>query len=307
MESNSLQLPRLNARPSNSHKGSYGKILVVAGSRGMSGAAILCGTSALRSGAGLVQVATPTEVALSVSLGNPCFTTASLPQDLRGRIASASLEDLLELCEWANVVAIGPGLGRADAHKSVLKGLLKDVQKPIVVDADGLYSIKDLSTNDWRLRVAPTVITPHPGEFAHLLGITIAEVEANRERLAIRFAEERGIVVLLKGHRTLVTDGKQHYRNETGNPGMATGGSGDILTGTIAALIGQGYGPFDSACVGAHIHGLAGDRAAAKFGQISMIATDILDAIPKAFQLYQANSHKQTQSATDTCETLPMI
>ena len=278
-------LPKLPQRAPDSHKGTYGKVLVVAGSRGMSGAAVLCGSAALRGGAGLVQVATPADVQPIVAAGNPCYTTACLPIELKQHgLAEDAAPIILELSESANVLAIGPGMGHSNKVTAVIELLLVQVERPIVLDADGLNALAKLPSDVFKRRSAPTILTPHPGEFAHLVNLSVQEVQSQRQDLALRFVQDRGIVLVLKGHGTNVTDGQRLYRNTTGNPGMAAGGTGDVLTGLIAALIAQGLAPFEAAQLGVYLHGKAGDLAAEDKGQISLVATDIIDFLPEAFR-----------------------
>jgi NAD(P)H-hydrate epimerase len=276
--------PRLPPRRPDSHKGTYGRVLVVAGSRGMTGAAVLCGSAALRGGAGLVQVACPADVQLVVAAGNPCYTTAGIACRADGHYSEACLEELARLAEPADVVAMGPGLGSREDVGFLVRGLLVRLpSKPVVLDADGLNVLAPLKADGLPERPGPLVLTPHPGEFARLLGIPTAEVQADRERLTVEFCRRYKLVLLLKGHRTVVTDGQRVYRNDTGNPGMATGGSGDVLTGLVAALIGQGLSAFDAAALGARVHGRAGDLAAGELGQVALTAADLLDYLPGAW------------------------
>jgi ADP-dependent NAD(P)H-hydrate dehydratase len=278
-------LPKLPPRAPDSHKGTYGKVLIVAGSRGMSGAAVLCGSAALRGGAGLVQVATPADVQPTVAAGNPCYMTACLPIEVKHHgLADDAAPIILELAATANVLAIGPGIGQAGRIQEIVEIVLVQAKQPVVLDADGLNALSVLSGDPLKRREAPTVLTPHPGEFARLLKISVRDVQARRQELALRFAAERNVVLVLKGHETIVTDGQRLYLNNTGNPGMATGGTGDVLTGLIAALIAQGLPPFDAAQLGVYLHGKAGDLAADQIGQVSLTATDLLDYFPMAFR-----------------------
>ncbi len=281
---NIVDVPKLPSRKADSNKGTYGRILVVAGSRGMSGAAILCGSAALRGGAGLVKVATPRDVWPMVAVGNPCYMTVPLDQDQQTSVLSDSaLTKVLELARGSDVLAVGPGLGQGLDLPNFVGALISQITSPLVLDADALNACaKRLQVFD--KKVGPIVITPHPGEFGRLLGKTIAEVQANRAELAVAFARRHELTVLLKGHGTIVTDGKRLYVNMTGNPGMATAGCGDVLTGLIAALVGQGLPPFEAAQLGAHVHGLAGDLACADLGEEGMIATDLIDYLPQALK-----------------------
>jgi ADP-dependent NAD(P)H-hydrate dehydratase len=274
-------LPTLGRRPADSHKGMFGHVLVVAGSRGMSGAAILCASAAIRGGAGLVTLAAPEPVIFSAATANPCYITIPLPADDHGHVTAAAEPLLFPAAARSTVIACGPGLGQGSGVTRVVIDLLARAAKPCVLDADGLNAVA--RTPEALRRREPTIITPHPGEFARLLGISAAAVQAEREAHAVRFAGARGVVLVLKGHETLVTDGQRLYRNATGNPGMATGGTGDVLTGLIAALLGQKVEPFAAAQLGVYLHGLAGDLARDAVGEICLTATDLLAWLPRAF------------------------
>jgi ADP-dependent NAD(P)H-hydrate dehydratase len=278
-------IPTLPKRPVDGHKGMFGRVLVIAGSRGMTGAAVLCGSAALRGGAGLVQMAVPGEVLPTVAAGNPCYLTSPFPQDMRGRLSAAAADDLVDIAaNWSDVVAVGPGLGRSDAIPRLMAALFQRANRPLVVDADGLNGLARLPAEEWKARRHPAVLTPHPGEFGRLCDQPANAVRDRREELATAYAAERQVILVLKGHRTVVTDGTRVYRNDTGNPGMATGGTGDVLTGLIAALIGQRLDPFDAAVVGVWAHGRAGDLAAKDVGQAALIATDLLSYLPAALK-----------------------
>jgi NAD(P)H-hydrate epimerase len=278
-----VHLPGLPPRPADSHKGTFGRVLIVAGSRGMSGAAVLCGGAALRGGAGLVYVAVPVEVQPLVAGANPCYLTAALPQDEDGQLSDRAEADLLTLAASKDVVALGPGLGQGPALTALVASVVGRVQAPLLLDADGLNALAP-QPERLRGRPGPTILTPHPGEFARLLGTDVAAVQGRRQELAARFAAEHGVVLVLKGHRTVVTDGRRLYHNTTGNPGLATGGTGDVLTGLIAALLGQGLEPFAAAQLGVHLHGLAGDLARDELGEVSLIASDLLHYLPRAIR-----------------------
>ncbi|HKB04766.1 MAG TPA: NAD(P)H-hydrate dehydratase [Gemmataceae bacterium] len=280
-----VTVPRLPPRPADAHKGMFGRLLVVAGSRGMSGAAALSATAGLRGGAGLVQVAVPGDILPIVAGGNPCYMTAPFAHDDRGRLARAAIDEIISLAStWADVVALGPGLGQSEAMPELVSAMLGRVEKPLVIDADGLNALARIPAEAWRKHRAPVVLTPHPGEFARLSGRSSDEVRQRREELAIGYAAQQSVVLVLKGHATIVTDGRRVYRNATGNPGMATGGTGDVLTGLIGALIGQGLAPFEAAVLGVWAHGRAGDLAAAQVGQTALIATDLLAHLPAALR-----------------------
>lgn len=280
--SDDLKLPPLPPRDNESHKGDYGRALLIGGSRGMAGAISLSGMAALRSGAGLVKLAVPDSSLEVVARFEPSYMTVPLPCDKQGRIKLSARDELSPLIEEATVVACGPGMGRSKDLTELVSWLYQSVSKPMVVDADGLNA---LSANPDALDKpgATRVLTPHPGEFARLLGVERVAAE-DRSRLAREMALRTGAVLLVKGHETVITDGLQLAYNTTGNPGMATGGCGDVLTGVITALLCQGLSPFDAARLGAHVHGLAGDYAAGAYGMVGMIARDLLRRLPAAIR-----------------------
>jgi NAD(P)H-hydrate epimerase len=277
------QLPVLPPRPVDSNKGNFGRVLVVAGSRGMSGAAVLCASAALRGGAGLVKVAVAEGILPIVAAANPCYLTAPLPQDEHGQLADRAQTALLDLAEANDVLALGPGLGRSSAITALVSAVLAQVKIPTVLDADGLNALQH-HTERLKGRTAPLILTPHPGEFARLLDSDVKTVQSQRQELAVRFAADHGVVLVLKGAGTIVTDGRRVYCNTTGNPGMATGGTGDVLTGLIAAFLGQKFEPFAAGQLGVHLHGLAGDMARDDLGEVSLIASDLLDYLPSALR-----------------------
>lgn len=282
-------LERLAPRRSDSHKGDYGRVLVLAGSRGMAGAAAITGMATLRSGAGLVTVATPASVQATVASFSPCYMTVPLVQDEDGIADLANIVDLAGARDQFDVWAIGPGLGRSEGVAELVAQLYRTVPKPMVVDADGLNALATASARNPRVLdkpAGPRVLTPHPGEFQRLFGKAPSQSAAERANQAAELCRRDSsgsTVVLLKGHETVICDGQRFAVNRTGNPGMATGGTGDCLTGITAALLGQGLVPWDAARLAAHVHGLAGDLTAAELGQVSLIATDLLDYLPQAF------------------------
>jgi NAD(P)H-hydrate epimerase len=258
---------------------------MIGGSRGMSGAIALSGIAALRSGSGLLKIATPESIQQSVASFSPCLMTVGI-ESKKGRFCASAIDQLLEAAEWADVVAIGPGMGRHKSLESLVEHLYSELPQPLVVDADALNLLAD-SDAALAEHKGLRVLTPHQGEFQRLqeCKVTDRETLAN---LAVEMAFEAQVTVVLKGHRTLVTDGNERFLNKTGNPGMATGGSGDVLTGIIASLVGQGLEPFEASRLGVHLHGAAGDIAAEAVGQTSLIATDLIESLPEAFKQYGA-------------------
>jgi ADP-dependent NAD(P)H-hydrate dehydratase len=276
-------IPKLKPRAVDGHKGDYGKVCIIAGSLGMSGAAALAGRAALRAGAGLVRVATPKSVLPIVAALEPSFTTILLPEDGNGRISVKAINTILEAISENDAVAFGPGIGTSGALRSILETLIQQESLKLVIDADGLNNLAGMKNWPARLK-AKLILTPHPGEFKRLWsGLMRQEPPAERQQRAIQLSQRTNAVVVLKGAGTVVTDGEKAYINKTGNPGMATAGSGDVLTGVITALLGQGLSNFDAAVLGVYIHGLAGDIAAEKIGQVSLMTTDIIDSLSDAF------------------------
>lgn len=286
------EVPHLVPRPLDANKGMFGRVLVVAGSRGMSGAAVLCASAVLRGGAGLVRLAVPSSLWPIVAVANPCYMTLPLPEDGSGRLTGAALADLLEAVRQSQAAAVGPGLGQSSDLALLVRNVVDQTATPLVLDADALNALAG-QLEHLRRRGRPTVLTPHPGEFARLIGKSIADVQAARQELAVHFAAELGVVLVLKGQGTVVTDGRRAFINPTGNPGMATGGTGDVLAGLIAALIGHGLETFAAAQLGVYLHGLAGDLARDALGETSLIASDLLDYLPPAFQAH-AQGRPQT-------------
>ncbi len=276
-------IPRLKPRAADAHKGDFGKVAIIAGSIGMSGAAALAGRSALRGGAGLVRVAVPKSVLPIVASIEPSFTTMLLAEDRAGRISAKAINTILDIAGENDVLAFGPGVGVSGELRSVLEALIGQEKLRLLIDADGLNNLSGIK--NWPDKVkADLILTPHPGEMKRLwAGLFREPLASERQEQAAQLAKRSGTIVTLKGAGTVVTDGEKVYVNKTGNPGMATAGSGDVLTGVIAALVGQGLSNFDAAVLGCYIHGLAGDITAEKTGQISLIATDIIDALPDAF------------------------
>lgn len=269
------------------NKTDFGRLLFIGGSRGMAGAISLSAMAALRSGAGLVKVATPDVCLETVAGFNPCVMTSPLPSDSQGRIGLQAREPLRALLAEATVLAVGPGLGRSTELTDLVAWLENEVSIPSVFDADALYAISN-EANRPTFKTPQRIYTPHVGEFMRLLGRNASEGKrvsrAHLEELAKAYASERSCVLVLKGAGTFVTDGHRDFRNSTGNPGMATAGSGDVLTGVIAALIGVGLEPFEAAASGAYFHGLAGDLALEQLGQLSLTATDMVSYLPQAFR-----------------------
>jgi NAD(P)H-hydrate epimerase len=274
-------LPQLLPRPADAHKGSFGTALIVGGSRGMSGAVALAGMAALRGGAGLVRLAVPDVCLDAVARFEPSYMTVGLPADAGGRLAASACDAIVALVDAATVVACGPGLGRSWDLDQLVGRLYQEVRKPMVVDADGLNALS-ADADVLNQPGGPRILTPHPGEFARLTGKKLDGQQ--RQAAAVELAARCRAVVVLKGHRTLITDGTRQAINTTGNPGMATGGTGDVLTGLITALWCQGLEAFDAARLGVHLHGLAGDLAAEELGQVSLIASDLVRFLPAALR-----------------------
>ncbi len=253
----------------------------------MSGAVSLSGVAALRSGAGLVSLAIPESILPIVASFEPSYLCIPVPAEKGNRISWEARELLDEALSKMDAAAIGPGLGRADELNRLAAHLYQTSKLPMVLDADALNALAD-QRDVLGEHAGPRILTPHPGEFARLIGGEISDVQKNREALAVEFAKRHEVTLVLKGSGTVVTDGITSRINETGNAGMGTGGTGDILTGIIAGLLGQKMAPLDAAQIAVHVHGLAGDLAAERWTQRGMIASDLLKTIPDAWQAMQA-------------------
>ena len=262
-------------RKPDSHKGDYGKILLLCGSRGYTGAAALAAMGALRSGAGLVYLAVPESIYAIEACKLTEAIVLPLP-DEGGKLALAALPEIRRLLPKMDAVLIGCGLGQSEGTRAVLETVLREFSGPVVVDADGINLLAK-HMDILRERHAPTILTPHAGEFVRIGG----DNKADRVTETERFAKEYGCILLLKGHETVISDGKETYLTPTGNPGMAVGGSGDVLSGIIVSLLGQGIEPLKAAACGAWLHGKAGDICAEEIGQYGMLPTDLVEVLPR--------------------------
>ena len=257
------------------HKGSFGKVLLLCGSRGFTGAAYLSTMGALRAGAGLVYLGVPesTYAIEAVKLNEP--VVFPLPEE-GGKLSKEAISRILERLPAMDAVLVGCGLGVSDGTLAVVRAVLDHAVCPVVLDADGINVLSG-HMDVLRGRQKPTILTPHDGEFIRAGG----NLGDDRMASAAEFAAENGCILLLKGHRTCITDGKSGYLNRTGNPGMAVGGSGDVLAGMIAGLLGQGIKPLKAAACAAWLHGAAGDICASELGQQALLPTDMLNALPR--------------------------
>lgn len=270
-------------RPDDSNKGTLGSLLCICGSYGMAGAAIMAGKAALRCGIGLLKIAVPKSIYPVCATNILESVYYPLEETSNGVISSKNTDFLLEMCEKSSAVVIGCGLSVCDDTKNLVQSVITNCEKPLVIDADALNCICNKPEILKNLKV-PAIITPHPGEMARLLHSTPKTVNLNRENTAIDFAKKFGVVTVLKGAGTIIAspDGEV-YINHTGNSGMATGGSGDVLSGIIGSLLAQGASPINAAAAGVFLHGTIGDLAAEKLGKISMLPTDMIDMIPTAY------------------------
>jgi len=290
----------LKPRPRDSNKGMYGHVLVVGGSVGKAGAPAMAGFSALRAGAGLVTVATPKSILPTVAGFHPELMTEPLAETGDGTISVHALGLLQKLAEKKTVLAIGPGISRNEESAEVVRKFVMDSDLPIVLDADGLNAFeeraRDLNRKDRegsaKDALRTLVLTPHPGEMSRLTGLSTSAIQRDRINVARAFANEHGVILVLKGDRTIVANPEgEAWVNPTGNPGMATGGTGDILTGIIAGMLAQNPGrPFEAVLAAVYLHGLAGDVACETTGEHSLVATDLVRALPEAFRRTRAQA-----------------
>lgn len=257
------------------HKGNFGKVLLLCGSLGFTGAAYLATMGALRCGAGLVYLGVPESIYQieAIKVNEPVVFPLT---DAEGKLSEKAIPEILERLPQMDAVLIGCGLGQSGGTLAVVKAVLENAACPVVVDADGI-NVLSAHKDILRGRSCPTILTPHDGEFARIGGV----ITANRMESAANLARDLNATMLLKGHRTCITDGKVGYVNTTGNPGMAVGGSGDVLAGMIVSLLGQGIAPLEAAACGAWLHGAAGDLCAAELGQYAMLPTDMLQKLPR--------------------------
>lgn len=278
----------LPVRSPDSHKGDYGHTLIIAGSKQFTGAAILCSMGCLRSGSGLTTLAFPETLDIQITKRLPpeVMTLHLLGDDCS--ISPKATKVIIDFCVARKIssIAFGCGISTESATKIFTERFLIKNETPIVIDADGLNNIQK-NVKILKQLNFKTIITPHPAELSRLIKMPVENIQKNRESVARKFAKENNLVCVLKGYETIITDGDDVFVNTTGNPGMATGGSGDVLTGMIAGFIGQTNNLMNAACLGVYLHGLAGDLAAKEKTQISMLPTDLVERIPEAVRIVQ--------------------
>jgi NAD(P)H-hydrate epimerase len=273
----------------NAHKGDFGHIFILGGSARFSGAAVLCAAAAMRTGAGLVTLGIPRSLNNAVIKIKPKeVMTLPLAETKEGTLSLTGYKKIKDFIKHIEVLVVGPGLTQNKSTQGLVRKVILETDKPIIIDADGLNALVkhlDLLAVTRQASGVTKILTPHPGEMARLLGISIKKVQDNRKEIAKKFAKDYKVIVVLKGRNTVVVDYKGNlYVNKTGNPGMATAGSGDVLTGMIVALLGQGLNAFNASKYAVYIHGLAGDLAAKEKTQLGMIASDIIEKIPEAIK-----------------------
>lgn len=273
-------LPKLAARREDSHKGDFGHALFIGGSRGMSGAIAMAGLSALRTGAGWVSLAVPDRCLETVAAVSPCLMMVPLDSDSQGRISVQAIEQLAPWFSKASCIAIGPGMGRSRELQLLMSKLLRKLTCPLVIDADGLNNLAE--SGGWPLKTKqPVVITPHPGEWSRLSGIAAADRDAQCRMAILSASKFDAMTIVLKGHRTLITDGKSAVLNATGTPAMSVAGSGDVLTGIITGLICQGLTPRDAAQLAVHVHGQAAEAAQRANRTHVVLPTELIEFVGK--------------------------
>jgi ADP-dependent NAD(P)H-hydrate dehydratase len=268
-------------RERDSHKGNYGRVLLVGGSRGMAGSVSLSAMAAMRSGSGLVSVLIPDRCLETVASFDPCLMTVPAPDNPVGQFDTSAMNVFEAQSLAANAIGIGPGMGTSAGSIALVTLACVMSKVPRVFDADAL-NILSQASDDYQID-GPAVLTPHPGEMKRLVGVSASDRDGQIEA-AVELAASLNVIVLLKGAKTFVTDGNERWFNDTGNPGMAKGGSGDCLTGIITSLLGQGIPPYPAAKLGAYLHGRAGDLAAKAIGEAGMTPLDMLRYLPFAIQ-----------------------
>jgi len=277
-------LNKIKPRKPVANKGDFGRLLFVVTSKGMPGAGVLCASAALRSGAGLVRLAIPESnyIPVASQLAEPVYEI--LPENEAGTLDMRSADRLIKLSEKSDVMLLGCGLGCNEDTEKLTAHIIENIKIPLVLDADGINSLIPNILLLGKIKI-PVILTPHPGEMSMLTGLSVAEVQADRQNIASGFSCRHGVILVLKGHHTIIAlpDGAL-FTVTKGNPGMATGGSGDVLAGIIASLMGQGLSAEDAAVCGVYIHAEAGDRASQKLSQQSVLPTDIIKNLPKIFR-----------------------
>jgi len=278
---------RLIPRPLDSHKGTFGRLLSVCGSYGMAGAALLCARGALRSGVGLLTAALPRSVYPLLAAAVPEAVFLPQTETEHGVFSADAIQPLLQAAAGATAVVVGPGIGTGEAQTALVENLYRSCPRPLVLDADGINALSEHILVEETVS-APRILTPHPGEMARLLDVSVEQVQRHRREIARRFADEYNVTLVLKGYRTLVSaPGRPVLENPTGNSGMATGGSGDVLAGIIGALVAQGMDPYYAAVCGVYLHGAAGDRAAARLSRHSMLPSDLIEELSDLFLQFE--------------------
>ena len=260
-----------------SHKGDYGHLFIIGGSPGLTGAVCLSGLAALRSGCGLVTIGIPESLNQIIEVKTTEVMSFPLQETKEHTFSASALAKTRKFIEEkADGVVIGPGISLQTETQQFVKEIIKDTKKPLVIDADAIKIISsDLSI--LKKKKTPIILTPHPGEMGYLIKKDTSEIQKDRVNCAKKIASEFGVIIILKGHKTVITDGKNVHINLTGNPGMATAGSGDVLSGILGSLLAQGIDPFAASKLAAHLHGLAGDLAVKEIGETSLIASDLIE------------------------------
>ncbi len=273
---------RLPKRKPDTHKGDYGHLLVVGASPGLTGAVCLCAQSALIAGAGLVTAGVPRCLNDIIEIKLTEVMSLPLPEIPSGALSEGAFGVIKKFLPKIDALAVGCGGGRAKSTVNLFVKLIEQISLPMVVDADALYALASRREVLKNRKTDILILTPHEGEFSRLTGISVSEVHKRRKELAKEFALRYNLTLVLKGYRTIVTDGKRFFENSTGNPGMATAGSGDVLTGIIGGLLVQGMEPFVAAKIGVYLHGLSGDLVEREKTQYCLIASDIIEFLPQA-------------------------
>jgi len=277
-----MRLPvQLLKRKPDTHKGDYGHILIIGGSLGLSGAVCLCAKAALRSGAGLVTVGVPKS--LNSIFEIKLTEVMSLPlADKNGALSQEAFGNIKSFLKKADFIVLGPGAGLRTITKRLIIKIIKEIDKPMVIDADALTALASNLEVLFKRKTKTLILTPHLGEFSRLIGLDVSKIKKKRKELVKKFALRYNLTLVLKGSRTLVSDGRRTFENNTGNPGMATAGAGDVLSGIIAGLLAQGVDQFESAKAGVYLHGLAADKAVKDKTENCLIASDIIEYLPEA-------------------------
>jgi len=276
--------PQLHRRKSDTHKGDYGHLLILGGSPGLTGAVVLAAQAALRAGCGLVTVGVPSSLNFIFEIKLTEVMSLPLPESRANSLSEKAFKKVKEFSQRVDGIVLGCGGSRNNSTQRFFLKVIEKIEKPLLVDADGINALASQIEVLRKRKSKVLILTPHLKEFSRLIGKDVEYIKKRKKELAKSFAFKYNLILVLKGYRSIITDGKEFFENSTGNPGLATAGSGDVLAGIIAGFLVQGISPFEAAKLGVYLHGLAGDLGVKKKSQASLIASDIIEYLPEAMR-----------------------